>query len=86
MTKKPWLAALLNIIIAGLGYIYVGKRILFGVLLIIMEILAYIWYFIDSSTALTLLSSPLVLLSGLIFIIAIAIDAYKDAKEINQSQ
>jgi len=33
MVKKPWLAAVLNIIFSGLGYIYVGKRKLFGALL-----------------------------------------------------
>jgi hypothetical protein len=34
MAKSPILAALLNFIIWGLGYLYVGKRKLFGLLLV----------------------------------------------------
>ena len=36
--KKPWLAALLNFFIWGLGYLYLRKRVYLGVLLILVEL------------------------------------------------
>lgn len=81
MKKKPWLAALLNILVTGLGYIYIGKRVLFGILLIIGEIFAYIWVFTDPR-AFSLFENIWVSLSGILYIVAFAIDAYKCAKEI----
>src|SRR3989338_4553671 len=78
--KRPWLAALLNIIIWGLGYLYVGKRKNFGILLLLGQLLIIIltagvvesnWTLFDS------LSLP-----GVILVyIAFAYDAYKTAKE-----
>ncbi len=81
MKKKPWLAAVLNILLVGLGYIYVGKRILFGALLIIGEVLSYVWLFTDSEASL-ILENPWVILSGVFYIVAFAIDGYKCAKEV----
>ena len=79
MTKKPWLAAVLNIILSGTGYLYVGRRKVFGTLLLVGELLAFVWIFNDPA-ALQLLSNIWVNLSGLLWIIGLAIDAYNDAK------
>jgi len=38
MNKKPWLGVVLNFASRRVGYIYVGKRILFGILVLIIEI------------------------------------------------
>ena len=40
--KSPWLAAILNFIFPGVGYIYVGKRKIFSYLLIIGLVLSII--------------------------------------------
>jgi len=81
--KKPWLAALLNIIVLGLGYIYVGNRKLFGTLLIISDIISYIWLFTDPM-ALKLVETVWANLAGIFLLIGLAIDAYKNAKEQNK--
>ncbi len=79
MAKKPWLAALLNVIFSGLGYLYVGKRKLFGVLLILSEILAFVWLFTDP-VAWQVMENVWIALTGILFVIGLAIDAYNDAK------
>lgn len=38
--KKPWLAAALNLGLPGLGYVYVGHRLVLGVGLIILAVFA----------------------------------------------
>lgn len=43
-TKKPWLAATLNIV-PGLGYLYLGKRIFFSMLLVIGLVIGLIAVF-----------------------------------------
>lgn len=83
MKKKPWLAAVLNILLSGLGYVYVGKRILFGVLLIIGEVFSYIFYFTDRALATRMLSNPYLIFSGVALLVAIAYDGYQNAKEVN---
>ncbi len=37
--KYPWLAAILNFIIPGLGYLYTGKRMIFGGGLILLSVI-----------------------------------------------
>jgi len=83
--KDPWLAALLNFIFTGLGYLYVGKRKTFGALLLTSEFLVFAWILIDATaremlTALT--SSPLKVLATLLLAVAFALDAYNDAKTV----
>jgi len=74
--KKPWLAALLNFIIWGLGYLYVGERKNFGILLVIGEILL-----IGLTATQPLGLSELLALPGSIIIsLAFAYDGYKTAK------
>ncbi|MBI2971208.1 MAG: hypothetical protein HYY37_02180 [Candidatus Aenigmarchaeota archaeon] len=41
-TKNPWMAAALNFILPGLGYIYGGRRVVFGAgLIIVLLVLPY---------------------------------------------
>ncbi len=84
--KKPWLAAILNIILTGLGYIYNGKRMSFGILMVISTLLIY-----GSSSegeklfqVFSIETIIIAVASWIIMVIAFAYDAYKDAQEVNQ--
>lgn len=81
--RIPLLSAFLNIVISGTGYIYNGKRILFGILLLIFELLQWLWLYVSPEIK-TISSQPLGVLTFLIFTAAIAIDAYLEAMEINK--
>ena len=81
--RNPIIAALLNLLFFGLGYIYNGKRIRFGlglvsawVLIYASEVLIYLTHLVFDEW--TLLFSGLVVLQ-----ISFAIDGYKEAQEIN---
>lgn len=92
-TKKvAWLAALLNFILPGAGYVYVGQRLKFGVLLLAGMVLVTFGprpeyasqTTIDPST---LATDPGVLVMGvaaLLIALGFAYDGYCDAKTYNQ--
>jgi hypothetical protein len=81
--KKPWLAAILNLLFFGAGYIYNGKRIGIGSALILA------WLLIRGGEIPIYLTNLvfkewLVLFLGLVVLqISLATDAYKEAKAIN---
>ena len=84
--KKPWIAALLNLIFFGLGYIYNGKRIRFGlglvsawVLILAGVILIYFTHAVFDEW--TLLFSGLVVLQ-----FSFGIDGYNETKDINKKE
>jgi hypothetical protein len=81
--KKPWLAALLNIMISGVGYLYVGKRVAFGVLILLSEVSFQAWVMMRPDI-LTLMINPWVIIGGMLWTIALGIDAYHDAKAANE--
>lgn len=83
MKKNPWLAAILNVLISGVGYIYVGKRVLFGVLLLISDLIVYYFILSDANFSKNFLNGP-VILCGLIVTAAFALDGYNDAKIVNR--
>ena len=75
--KSPWGAAILNFLIPGLGYLYVGrKRMFLSVGLLVSSIIV-----IASPTYWTSEGTGLLLFGGLVAAIAFAADAYKDAEE-----
>lgn len=77
--KNPWIAAILNFILYGLGYVYVGKRVVFGVGLLLSSIILY-W-------GLSLGDLPLVVVvDSIIFSFLLAYDGYKTAEEVNQKK
>lgn len=76
--KHAWLAGLLNFFTLGLGYIYNGKRVLFGVLVLIGAGLAAYVEFSLKAAAPALY--PYSFASFLILAVATAIDGYKEAK------
>lgn len=84
--KKPWLSALLNVLLPGVGYIYNGKRNIFGVLLLISTLGGF--YVGDSElermfTGVEPVTILLLAVIALVWAVAFALDAYQEAKEIN---
>lgn len=79
MKRNPYLAAILNAFLHGLGYIYLGKRILFGLFLIFSCISAITFIFADIEYGLNILSHPLIIISILFSCLAFAYDAFKEA-------
>lgn len=69
--KDPWIGALLNFFIWGLGYLYTGKRKVFGWMLLAVSILGFIYAFTAPWTLVGILES-------IILSIAFAYDAYKE--------
>jgi hypothetical protein len=78
--KKPWLAALLNVILPGVGYIYAGKRKLFGVLWLIGGALACISVFTNLEAYSFMTEDIWLSLAVILMDVAFGIDAYRDAK------
>ena len=87
MKRNPLIAALLNILFWGLGYLYNGKRIAFGVLLLIASFSLTFLLLLPSTTETTTTANPLADLYSLgiyLIPIAFAYDAYKEAEELNK--
>jgi hypothetical protein len=77
--KNPWVAAILNLLIFGLGYVYVGKRIGFGIGLIFVDvILGSMFLFFETHPAVWIY----IFILGLLF----AYDGYKTAGEVNRTK
>ena len=90
MGKNPWIAAILNFLIFGLGYIYNGKRTVLGFLLLMGVASVYLLTLLPSSevsTAIEYTGTKLIseiLGLGFYFIpLGLAYDAYKEAKDIS---
>ncbi|HEV2403355.1 MAG TPA: hypothetical protein VGS08_04090 [Candidatus Saccharimonadales bacterium] len=86
--KKPWLAALLNVV-SGLGYIYLNFKRPLGWLVLASTLLGFASQFDTSSTYTAWLNSPylvwdwLSLASFLMLWIAFIIDGFMEAKRMN---
>ena len=76
--KSPILAAILNLLLPGVGYLYVGRRITFGVLL-------FIGYLLAIFATLSRDFSGLELVASAIIIVAFAIDAWSEASNHNKN-
>jgi hypothetical protein len=74
--KKPWVAALLNFILPGLGYVYSRKRVAFGIGLLLSSIILY-WGISFSDLP------PVVWIDAFVLAILFAYDGYKTTEEIN---
>ena len=91
MQKTPWAAALFNFLVPGAGYVYVGRRLKFGVLLIAGTALTIFGpapeYANEAPEDIALLvGDPGVLvmaISALLIAAGFAYDGYNDAVEHN---
>jgi hypothetical protein len=95
--KNPFIAAILNFLLWGLGYVYNGKRMALGIGLILGSLLWSVFFVYVMSTPLPESSTPasptpfsiipfLPFLGNLIITIALAYDAYREAKQINKQK
>lgn len=84
MNNKPWLAAILNLVLPGLGYIYAGKRMLFGSAVLLYYLAIYYTAFFLPSTTVDEPLTTIEKLTALMFLllsIAFSYDAYRDVVE-----
>jgi len=75
--KNPWVAAVLNFLLPGLGYVYVGKRVGFGTGLLLSSIFLYWGISLGNLT-------PIVLIDSIILTLLFAYDGYRTAEEVNR--
>ena len=80
-SKNPWVAAILNFIFYGAGYIYSGRRTNFGVILLISWVLSAI----SGMGNISLGDLPVGQYIAMILLsIALAYDGYKTTEEVNR--
>lgn len=82
MFKQPLVAAVLNAILPGVAYLYLGDRKLFGGMVLIATLLSYFWLFTDPN-AQSLFSGALINIATVFLTLAFAVDAYREAKKIS---
>ncbi|MEX0748864.1 MAG: hypothetical protein WD467_02810 [Candidatus Saccharimonadales bacterium] len=91
--KSPWLAALLNLFVPGTGYVYVGTRFRFGVLLIAAVTITLLAPPAEDATTMSrsdieaLIQDPnfmTIMAAGLLIAAAFAYDAWNDAQVHNK--
>lgn len=78
--KQPLVAAVLNALLPGIAYLYLGDRKLFGGMLLSATILSYFWFFTDSSTQ-NFFNGVTINIAMVLMTSAFAIDAYREAKK-----
>lgn len=78
--KKPWLSALINFILPGIGYVYNGKRVGFGLGVFLVLFMDY--FIVASYENVSLMGASFIIsiFLGILF----AYDGYQEAKEINK--
>lgn len=74
--KNPTLAAVLNFIVPGLGYIYANKRVKFG-WLVLLSMILYTLYSYDKPD---LLAEVMLTMSFIVLSFAFAFDVYRELK------
>ncbi len=79
--KNAWLAAILNFFLYGLGYIYNGKRVGLGILLLVSDLIMGMIYLMTITVELLIMALPLLLIA-----VGLAWDAYREAKEISRKK
>jgi hypothetical protein len=78
--KNALLAAILNAMFWGLGYFYNGGRRAFALMLMSTELLIMTWLYLNPDPrSWRFLGEPLIVFAGVLFSLALAYDAYRDA-------
>ena len=81
MSKNKYLAAILNFLVWGLGYVYLGKKNLFSVLLIVGSLLSTIAGYLPLGEVILPFSFRAITESGFLLVdVAFAYDAYNLGK------
>jgi hypothetical protein len=81
--KRPWLAALLNIFLWGIGYFYIKKRRMLGTLLILIQIFIIGGYAIRQNSITGIFEGISYSFLTIIISISLGVDAYRLAREVN---
>ena len=81
--KSPALAAFLNFILLGGGYIYVGKRVGFGTGLVVADVIFLATITFNQNIDL-LFQFPIIYLYLKAITILLTYDGYKTAQEVNE--
>lgn len=79
--KHPLVSFILNLMLNGLGYVYNGKRVFFGVLLILAELGMLAIYYNDIFLVQEGAYNPVFYVMNLLSV-AFAMDAYNEAREL----
>lgn len=78
MRKNPWIAAVANALLPGLGYLYLGsKRKFFAIGLTVGMLVGYL-----SPTLWRIEIDIPIVISSIILLVVFAVDAWKDAKKL----
>lgn len=80
LKQKAIIAAVLNFLVSGIGYLYLKKRVVFGSLLLLGEVFILFWFVTKNPLQLNLFSLDF-LLGAFFWQIALAYDAYRQAFE-----
>lgn len=91
--KNPWIAAVLNFLVPGTGYLYAGTRIRFGILLLGAMILAAFGpnpqyadnVSVDTQAFVTDPATLVMAIAGIMIASGFAYDAYLDVKQRNET-
>jgi hypothetical protein len=84
--KRPWLAAVLNFFIWGLGYWYVGRKRFLGVILFIIELFVLGGFSFGLNALQTMIEGLSYSFLSLIIALYLSFDAYKIAREIDEGK
>jgi ABC-type proline/glycine betaine transport system permease subunit len=84
--KRPWLAALLNFFVWGLGYWYVGKKRFLGILLFIIELFVVGGFSFGQSTLKSIFEGLSYSFLSVIIGLYLSFDAYKIAKDLDEGK
>jgi hypothetical protein len=81
--KNPWLAALLNGVLYGSGYLYLGKKRLFATILIAADVLAAISLIDLQSISFGMWQQDS---SYILITVALMVDAFIEARSVNKAK
>lgn len=83
--KNAYVAAVLNIMFWGLGYVFNRVRWVFGLLLMLSEMIIVYWLYLNPTVdVIAVLADPIVGVAGTVFFIALGFDAYTEARNIKK--
>lgn len=80
--KRPWLAALLNVIFPGVGFVYLSKAfyITGGIILILLSVIGFLLLLTVEGTGGAIV---FIFFISLFYVIALAAIGYESARQIN---
>lgn len=81
--KRPWLAALLNMLFWGMGYFYIKRKKMLGALLLIIQIFVIGGFAFNMGTLQNLFEGVSYSFLALIISLYLGVDAYKLARTAN---